>query len=271
LNKLPEMNKEFVNSYIPDIPGFINYNMYREEVSEIIENMPINLIGEPGIGKTTLLMSLAKDWKIPIMVIPINNETRNFHFEGSPLADGSFRPGFITNALLMGNWMAKNMDHERPGDVIIVLDERNLGEPNVIAAINQLTDFRKSYHVGALGIQIPIECKVLMASTENPGLRGTFKQNEATVSRFFNYIMDFPPKNVVHEICKTKDLTPNNKIINAFYNMRKSSKYVTMRLLFKMLFAYEHGLSINKTIVDQVEKKQRDAIKELLIAHDVEL
>ncbi|XP_025832475.1 midasin isoform X2 [Agrilus planipennis] len=128
-------------------------------------NKAILLEGSPGVGKTSLVMALAKCTKNRITRINLSDQTDISDLFGAdlPVEEGtgghfSWRDGPFLRALKNGDW--------------ILLDELNLASQSVLEGLNACLDHRGEIFIPELGKTFTVKLGTRLFACQNPQRQG---------------------------------------------------------------------------------------------------
>lgn len=164
-----------------DIKGvnFEDEHAYIEVSSKILQTVGnLRLVGETGVGKTTLVYKISETLKSPLFEVVLTRDTSRWDLVATDvLKEGktAIREGII---LL---WL-------KAPKGILYLDGFNYAEPNIISLIESIADFRGNIWISELGREFKRSPKHYIIISYNPaeksGYSGTFIENIATLRRF---------------------------------------------------------------------------------------
>ncbi|KAL0229956.1 hypothetical protein PCE1_003520 [Barthelona sp. PCE] len=124
-------------------------------------NAPILLEGSPGVGKTSLVMTIASVMRKRITRLNLSSETDLMDLLGSfypTVRDGhqcyDFIEGPLLQAVRNGHW--------------VILDELNLASQTVLEGINSLLDHRQSLYIVELDKVVTAKQGFQLFATQNP-------------------------------------------------------------------------------------------------------
>ncbi|GAB6026519.1 hypothetical protein CHUAL_012942 [Chamberlinius hualienensis] len=132
---------------------------------------PILLEGSPGLGKTSLLMALAKASGHRAVRINLSDQTDICDLFGAdlPVEDGdggrfAWRDGPLLSALKNGDW--------------VILDELNLASQSVLEGLNACLDHRAEIYIPELGrtFRTPVQFKRRIFACQNPRHEGSARK-----------------------------------------------------------------------------------------------
>lgn len=131
----------------------------RVNLQRIIRGMTLNkgmlLQGEPGVGKTSIVQSIAKAVGIPVLRINLSDQTEMSDLVGSYLPQGEsikFVESEMVHFIRSGYW--------------IILDEINLCTQSVIEGLNSMLDHRRMLKVDGKPVSVHENTKIF--GTMNP-------------------------------------------------------------------------------------------------------
>ena len=188
-----KMENENINKdYILD-ENTIKKNLYKISIG-LKTNKPILLEGPPGVGKTSLLQTLAKLLNKKIYKINIFAQTDMLDLLGADAPDpdrpGNFRwcDGILLRALKEGAW--------------IIFDELNLANQTVLEGLNGVLDFRGEVFVPELNRVIKKKDGFRFFGTQNPGSYGKGRKGlpMSFLNRFFRVYLDELPVKAIRKI-----------------------------------------------------------------------
>lgn len=171
--------------FIPQNVDFIDENHYIKYAKAILKQVGnLRLVGETGVGKTTLVYKIAEELNTPIYEIVLTRDVSRWDLlacETLEKGETKIRDGII---LL---WL-KNKG-------ILYLDGFNYAEPNIISLIESLADFRGTVWIPELKQQFKRSENHYLIISYNPseqvGYQGTYTTNIATMRRFEGLIIDY--------------------------------------------------------------------------------
>jgi midasin (ATPase involved in ribosome maturation) len=156
--------------------------MYFDTLSEkalrkgIELNLPVLLVGETGVGKTSYIRSLAKERGVELIRLNLTGQTGVDEILGKWLANSSgmyWIDGLLINAMKEGKW--------------IVFDEINMALPEILSVLHSLLDDdRKIVLKEHEGEKVTCHENFRFFATMNPSdeYSGTKELNKAFLSRF---------------------------------------------------------------------------------------
>lgn len=155
----------------------------------IEQKAPVLLVGETGLGKTTIIREMAHEKKKNLIRVSLNGSTSTEEILGKWLAkDGStfWQDGILISAMKNGDW--------------IVFDEINAALPEVLFALQSLLDDDRKVTLIEKSNEVvkPTEDFMFFA-TMNPTeeYSGTKEMNKALISRFNAVVHIEVPSNVI--------------------------------------------------------------------------
>lgn len=209
----------------------------------IKDNIPVLLIGETGVGKTSLIRHLAHEHKQPLRRVNLNGQTTVDEFVGKTLLnkEGTYwQDGVLTQSMREGYWL--------------VLDELNAALPEILFVLHSLLDDDKYIVLTDKdGEIVRPHPNFRMFATMNPSGRysGTKELNKALMSRFPIILqMDFP------------DIEEEIEIVMAYSNIDKGVVINLVKMANKIRASY------NKEDIDY-SCSTRDLINCAILAQKV--
>lgn len=177
------MSKEI--RYIHGIE-FIDTNNYLPLAEKILSEVGnLRLVGETGVGKTTLVHKLAEILKLPLFEIVLTRDTSRLDLLATDIlkkGETEIRKGIVVK------WLESSKG-------ILYLDGFNYAEPNIISLIESLADFRGSIWINELEQTFKRNSEHYLVISYNPseksGYSGTFIENIATIRRFEGLVIDY--------------------------------------------------------------------------------
>jgi len=165
---------------------FIDSNNYIPSAKAILENVGnLRLVGETGVGKTTLVHKLAELYNLPLFEQSLQRDTSRLDLLATDILKGGsieVREGII---LL---WLKAKKG-------ICYLNNFNHAEPNIFSLIEPIADFRGFIYIPELQQQFKRTSEHYLIIDHNPsekaGYSGTFIENIATIRRFEGIVMDY--------------------------------------------------------------------------------
>lgn len=126
---------------------------------------PVLIEGSPGVGKTTLVVALAKLLGVPLTRINLSEQTDLMDLFGSDVPiDGAdagqfcWRDAPFLRAMQNGEW--------------VLLDEMNLASQAVLEGLNSCLDHRGEVYIAELGQTFTRHPKFTIFAAQNPHLQG---------------------------------------------------------------------------------------------------
>lgn len=181
---------------------FIDENDYKKKARAILRvSGNLRLIGETGVGKSTIVQSLAEDDKWELYEFALSTDTSRWDLLAQDYLTA--KEGGTSTVQRTGpvvDWLTvpEGRDPKRPQ--VLFLDEFNYAQPSVLTIMNMLSDFRKRLYVPELkdspvlkrlGLKEPMLMRsdkhyliIGMNPAERAGYSGTFTMNIAQLRRF---------------------------------------------------------------------------------------
>ncbi len=191
----------------------VGYEDILEDIKYAVEkNLPTLLIGETGIGKTSLIRYVAQQNKKEYRRLNLNGQTTIDEFVGKTLLnkDGTFwQDGVLTDAMKKGHWL--------------ILDDFNAALPEILFVLHSLLDDDQYIVLSEKNGEIvrPHKDFRIFASM-NPSGRytGTKELNKAFLSRFPMILaIDFPQPDTEVAIIQAYAKTIEKKEIEVLVKM----------------------------------------------------
>ncbi|KAJ6240735.1 midasin-related [Anaeramoeba flamelloides] len=137
-----ELNFNLNNKFILETPTTLK-NILRILRALQLPKKPILLEGDPGVGKTSIIMALAKETNHPFIRINLSEQTDMMDLIGTdlPVENGEsgemqWRDGLFLHAIKQGYW--------------VILDELNLASQSVLEGLNAVLDHRSEIYIPEL-------------------------------------------------------------------------------------------------------------------------
>lgn len=174
--------------YVPEIELELTERT-KQHLKNILEEITLNhnvlLVGEAGIGKTSLLLYLARLCDCECRVLSLHEQTdpkdllvRQTFGEAEEGKTG-WADSALIEAMRKGQW--------------IVLDEVNMPPPGVLASLNSILQFREITLTSGERLKAHPEFR-LFATMNPPTYAGTQETNLAFLDRFATFTIDYLPK-----------------------------------------------------------------------------
>lgn len=179
------MSYQYVGKKIKNIV-YIDDRGYVSKATKILETVGnLRLIGETGVGKTTLIYKLAESFNTPLFECVLTRDTSRWDL----VASDTLKKGetVIRKGIIIA-WL------ESKGG-ILSLNGFNYAEPNIVSLVESLADFRGVIYVPELQKEYKRSDKHYLIIDYNPsekaGYSGTFIENIATIRRFEGIVIDY--------------------------------------------------------------------------------
>lgn len=186
--------------FVPEVmPYKENAGLLKTIAHAVKENMPVLLIGETGVGKTSAVRFVAAKTGNNLRRVNVNGSMTAEDFVGQVLAkDGStyWKDGVLTEAMRKGYW--------------IVIDEINAASPEILFVLHSLMDDDR-YIVLTDHPQreiVKAHPNFRIFATMNPPERyaGTQAMNRALLSRFpITLTVKIPPPSIEYGVLSGAD------------------------------------------------------------------
>jgi midasin len=172
-----------LNSYSLKAPG-PHINAYRLLRSMQLSK-PLLLEGAPGVGKTSLVIALAKASGHFISRINLSEHTdindlfgADLPVEGGKGVNFAWRDGPLLRALKNGDW--------------VLLDEMNLASQSVLEGLNACLDHRGEIYIPELGMTFKVQPGTRLFACQNPLRQGGGRKGlpKSFVNRFTQVYID---------------------------------------------------------------------------------
>ena len=224
--------------------------------SIIKSGVPLLLEGPTGVGKTYMIMELAREQGKTLHVINVSGElTVDTILGRDTLVDGTvfWQDGTLTNAIRKGDW--------------VLFDELNTALPEVLTVINGLLDDSRSItlpNAEAERITAPEEFRFI--ATQNPSsgaYAGTARLNDALLNRMvkvnLSYLSYDEEMKALKKHTSLSDSTVLSLVKMADYTRNNMDDPLSTRDLVKILRLKEQGgLSLRDSISTVVLSRYSD-------------
>jgi len=181
---------------------FIDENDYERKAMAILRvSGNLRLIGETGVGKSTIVQFLTEKHKWELYEFALSTDTSRWDLLAQDYLTA--RDGATTTVQRTGpvvDWLTVPEGRDPKKPQVLFLDEFNYAQPSVLTIMNMLSDFRKKLYVPELkdspilkrlGIKEPMLQRsdkhylvIGMNPAERAGYAGTFTMNIAQLRRF---------------------------------------------------------------------------------------
>jgi cobaltochelatase CobS len=164
--------------YVPESHEYIDNKRMLETIAHgITHNLPVLLIGETGVGKTSAIRYIASKCNVPLRRLNLNGSTTVDEFVGKVMLDkdGTYWvDGILIDAMRRGHWL--------------VVDEINAALPEILFVLQSLLDDDRYVVLAESdGEVVRPHANFRLFATMNPsdgGYTGTKELNKALLSRF---------------------------------------------------------------------------------------
>jgi cobaltochelatase CobS len=274
-----EVNEPNDLKYIPESAEYIDNKRLLETIAHgIQQNVPVLLIGETGVGKTSAIRYIASKCNVPLRRLNLNGSTTVDEFVGKVMLDkdGTYWvDGILIDAMRRGHWL--------------VVDEINAALPEILFVLQSLLDDDRYVVLAESdGEVVRPHANFRLFATMNPsdgGYTGTKELNKALLSRF-SIVLNVEWPTAAEEKKIVDKRYPNRKIVT-------KEKLATMvKFANDMRGAYAKGsqdfvlsprdllswvhmsevlgdimTSAEVTLVNKARKEERASINDLLKLH----
>ncbi|CAM0956904.1 unnamed protein product [Alopecurus aequalis] len=160
---------------------------------------PLLLEGSPGVGKTSLIVGLAKSSGHEVVRINLSEQTDMMDLLGSDLpAEGengiefAWSDGILLQALKKGSW--------------VLLDEINLAPQSVLEGLNAILDHRAEVYIPELGQTYKCPPSFRVFACQNPSSQGGGRKGlpKSFLNRFTKVYADELKEEDYFSICKSR-------------------------------------------------------------------
>lgn len=191
---------ETVTPFIPSVIPYKEHGKTLETVAFAIrESLPVLLIGETGVGKTSAVRHIAATTKNSLRRVNVNGSMTAEDFVGQLLVDGTgtyWKDGVLTEAMREGYW--------------IVIDEINAASAEILFVLHSLLDDDRYIVLTDSPSREIVRAhpNFRIFATMNPPERyaGTKELNKALLSRFaLTLTVPIPPPSIEYGILSGAD------------------------------------------------------------------
>ncbi|KAI5016290.1 hypothetical protein ZWY2020_006141 [Hordeum vulgare] len=160
---------------------------------------PLLLEGSPGVGKTSLIMSVAGFSGHNVVRINLSEQTDMMDLLGSDLPvegengiEFAWSDGILLQALKNGNW--------------VLLDELNLAPQSVLEGLNAILDHRAEVYIPELGQTYKCPSSFRVFACQNPSSQGGGRKGlpKSFLNRFTKVYVDELKEDDYFSICKSR-------------------------------------------------------------------
>lgn len=223
--------------------------------SAIKSRTPVMLIGETGVGKTTIVSQLAKEQGYTLIRLSLNDQVGREDLIGRyGLDNGSTKwvDGALTEAMREGKW--------------IVLDELNSARPEVLFALHALLDEERAIVVQEKDNErVEAHENFRLFGTINPvSYHGTKNLNQAFLSRFVVVNVDVLPPAQETKLVQKKaeiELKDSAMLVSLAKTLRRAYKdgqieyFASTRDLIMSALLIKHGVAYPVAVASAVFNK----------------
>ena len=205
INEDNNRNSDIYSNTMNNNINIENYNLKTQNFYKLLRayqlNMPILLKGNPGCGKTSIVVSLAKALKKNYVRINLSDQTEFIDLIGTlcPSNNFKFKESQFIKIVRNGG--------------IVILDEINLCQQSILEGLNSLLDYRTSITVNGENIK----SKAFIFATMNPcnDINGRKMLPQSFLDRFVSVNFEYTDDELKNILGKSyKFLNTNNKNSN---------------------------------------------------------
>ena len=215
-----------LNDYILD-ERYVTENLFRILLG-LQSNKALLLEGPPGVGKTSLIQTLARLKNVPLYRINMSEQTDIIDLLGTDVPDadkiGAFKwsDGVLLRALKEGGW--------------VIIDELNLANQTVLEGLNSILDYRGEVYLPDLNLVVKKHPEFRFFGTQNPDDFGKGRKGLplSFLNRFFRIYIEETPLEAINKILQ--------RIVQNCYPQLTA---------FDNFFTFVFGL-VEKTILDPI-------------------
>lgn len=191
-------------------------NTTKINLQRIIRGLSLNkgmlLQGEPGVGKTSIVQSIANAIDIPVIRINLSDQTEMSDLVGSYLPQGDsikFVESEMIKFIRLGYW--------------IILDEINLCTQSVIEGLNSMLDHRRIIDVDGVPVKVHKNTKIFGTMNPQNTENGRKCFPKSFLDRFIIISMESYSKKDLKQILLKK--YGNSHLFNEKLSLRGNIKY----------------------------------------------
>ncbi|KAK5956684.1 AAA ATPase midasin [Knufia fluminis] len=195
LPRLPTASSQ--DELVLDVPTTLRNTM--RTVRALQTSRPLLLEGNPGVGKTAIVSSLARLCGRPLSRVNLSDQTDLMDLfgadapaEGEGLGNFIWRDGPLLRAMQAGHW--------------VLLDEMNLASQSVLEGLNACLDHRQEVYIAELDRTFKCHPDFTLFATQNPHHQGGGRKGlpASFVNRFTVVYADPFVREDLLQICRTK-------------------------------------------------------------------
>lgn len=201
-----------LNDYILD-ERYVIENLFKILVG-LQSNKALLLEGPPGVGKTSLIQTLAKLKEVPLYRINMSEQTDIIDLLGTDVPDpnkvGAFKwsDGVLLRSLKNGGW--------------VIIDELNLANQTVLEGLNSILDYRGEIYLPDLNIVVKKHPDFRLFGTQNPDDFGKGRKGLplSFLNRFFRIYIEETPMDAIKKILRkiTENRYPDLTVFDGFFS-----------------------------------------------------
>lgn len=269
----PREDYEEMSKFIIEKPK----TLYHDELNFVRDALALSLMGSnlmfkgpKAVGKNVLADTIAWLYRKPIAIVSMHRDMTDDKLVGDKtFVEGEgvkFSLGVVPRMAEVGG--------------VVVLDELNMADPSMSAMLHTLLESKKEMVVPDYG-KVVADKDFLVIATQNPGYVGTNSDNDATASRFENFMfpssVDIRPFLKSETGCKSEILL--NKTQNIYQRVQQmviegvvDEKALNVRSLIRNLSAHleydiPYAQILKRGIMDSVEDEdERKALEDVIFA-----
>lgn len=252
----------------PDFPFMDNASGYLNRcIVYMLTGANIRLVGNKGCGKNTLLNTLSWLFHQPLFKIGCSERTDEYTVFGSTQVkngDTMHKLSPFAHGLTIG--------------AMCVLDEANMVPPELLSAVNQLTDDTREVDLSNYGL-LKLHPRTRVFMTMNEEYQGTCQLNDATLDRFQGIFMDagIAIEQLLHYLvpeASMENINTCGKVFNKIMSVYKegqiSESAITIRGYAAALKAADL-LPLRTCLEDSISGRCQDAAEREIIQSAIQM